>query len=227
VNVGPSLGDVTPYTSLITSKHNQKPKFMDMVANVAQPFADNVAVVQSLYQKFDIDVAVGDQLDKVGEWIGASRQISVPLTGVYFSLDDPLLGFDQGVWFNSFNPVSGVTFLDDEGYRTLLRARIANNRWSGSIEDAYAIWDTAFAGTGVGILIQDYGNMHMLMALTGAIPNAVTLALFRGGYLNIKPAGVKIDGYLTPSVDDAPYFGFDVDNAFIAGFDTGAWGISS
>lgn len=227
VNVGPSTGDITPYTSLITSKHNQKPKFMEMLENNVQPYADNVQTLSMAYALYDVDVATEAQLDTVGKWIGASRDISVPLTGVYFSLDDPLLGFDQGTWYSPFNPVSGVVHLSDSAYRTLLRARIANNQWNGSIENAYTIWDTVFAGTDVGILIQDLGNMHMILALTGAVPDAVTLALFRGGYLNIKPAGVKIDAYLTPSVPDIPYFGFDVENDAISGFDVGAWGISS
>jgi hypothetical protein len=227
VNVGPALGNTDPYLSRITSEHNQRPKFMTMIQNVVQPLADNIAVMESMTSLFDVDVAVGDQENTVGQWVGVIRDIAVPLTGVYFSFDDPALGFDSGTWFSNFNPVTGVVHLDDESYRTLIRARITNNQWDGTIPGAYAVWDTVFAETGVSLLIQDLENMHMILALTGPVPNAVTLALFKGGYLNIKPAGVKIDAYLTPTVSNTPYFGFDVENQSISGFDVGAWGNAS
>lgn len=227
VNVGPALGDTGPYLSLVTSEHNQKPRFMTMVQNVIQPLADTVYQIRLLAGLFDVDTAVGNQLDILGQWIGVSRNISVPLTGVYFSLDTVGLGFNQGTWFSSFNPVTGLTVLPDDAYRVLLRARIANNSWDGSIPGAYRVWDAVFTGTGIGLLIQDLGNDHMVMALTGGIPDATTLALFRGGYLNIRPAGVQIDAYLTPTVPSVPFFGFDVQNSSISGFDTGAWGNAS
>lgn len=225
VNVGPSPGDVSSYLARITSKYNLKPKFMEMVENVAQPFADNIAVLATMYLLFDVDYAVGAQLDVVGQWVGAGRDVTVPLTGVYFSYDTLGLGLDQGTIYNSFNPISGLVRLSDSAYRTFIRGRIANNHWDGSIEGAYAVWDTAFAGTGVGILIQDLGNMHMIMALTGPVTDAVTLALFKGGYLKLKPAGVHVDNYYTLSVPGAPYFGLDIENDVIAGLDIGAWGV--
>lgn len=224
ITVGPASGDTTSYTGLIVSQHNQRPKFMDTVENNVQPYADNIAVMSSMPFLFDIDIATGDQLDIDGQWIGVTRDVAIPLNDVYFSFDSPGLGFNQGTWFSQFNPIGGIIRLSDEAYRTLLRARIANNQWDGTIPGAYAVWDLAFQGTGIGILIQDLGTMHMLLALTGPVPDAVTLALFRGGYLNIKPAGVKVDAYFTPTVPDAPYFGFDIQNDAIAGFDSGAWG---
>jgi hypothetical protein len=227
VNVGPALGNTGPYLALITSEHNQRPKFMTMVQNVVQSFADDIFVLEQMPGLFDVDVAVGTQLDTVGQWVGVSRDIAVPLIGVYFSFDDASLGFDTGTWFSDFNPITGVVHLDNEAYRTLIRARIANNQWDGTIPGAYAVWDTVFAGTGVSLLIQDLENMHMILALTGPVPNAVTLALFKGGYLSIKPAGVKIDAFLTPTVPNTPYFGFDVQNSSISGFDVGAWGNAS
>jgi hypothetical protein len=227
VTIGPSLGDVQPYLDLITSEHNKQPKFMSMLRVVFQPVADIMANTEGMIPAFDLDTAVGVQLDAIGEWVGITRQVSVPLTDVYFTLDDPNLGFDSGTWYNTFNPLSGLVVLPDEDYRTLLRAKVANNQWDGTIPGAYEIWDTMFEETGIGLLIQDLGTMHMILAITGPIPNAVTLALFRGGYLSLKPAGVMIDAYLTPSVPDTPYFGFDVQNENIAGFDYGAWGLSS
>lgn len=224
VNVGPSPGDVEPYADLITSEHNQQPKFMDMVRSVLKPFADIQALLASFPILYDLDVATGSQLDVIGKWVGVSRQLTLPISGVYFSFDTAGVGFDEGTWFGPFNPDTGIVFLPDDAYRTLLRARIANNQWDGSIDGAYQAWDVLFAGTDFQILIQDYGDMHMAFAFLGQVPDALTLALITGGYLNLKPAGVKVDAYFTPTVPNAPYFGFDAQNDSIAGFDTGAWG---
>lgn len=227
VNVGPNLGDIAPYLALITSEHRDKPKFIAMLTATLQPVADIQALIASMPGLFDLDVAVGDQLDKVGQWIGVSRTLNAPLVGVYFALGPSGPGFGIGTWKGPFDPDTFLINLPDEAYRLLLRAKLLNDKWNGTIPAAYAIWDALFAGTGFGILIQDYGNMHMLFALTGPTPDAVTLALFLGGYLNVRPAGVKVDAYVTPTVPDTPYFGFGVENAAISGFGVGAWGNSN
>lgn len=227
VNIGPSIGSVAPYLALITSEHNQQPDYMDMLSASMQPLADLSVLFLGLPGLFDLDVAVGAQLDAAGEWAGAPRQVTTPLTGVYFSWGDVLLGWGLGTWKGPFDPITGLTSLPDDAYRTLIRARIANNQWDGTIPGAYDIWNTLFAGTGFGILIQDLGGMHMLYALTGPVPDALTLALFSGGYLNIKPAGVRIDAFLTSPEPNVPYFGWGVQNANIAGWGVGHWPIVS
>ena len=62
----------------------------------------------------------------------------------------------------------------------------------------------------------------MGFALVGPTPDAVTLALFKGGYLNLIPAGVGVAYYFEPSLPDVPLFGLDVENSAIAGLDVGA-----
>lgn len=226
VNVGPNPGNVQPYLDLITSEHNQRPKFMAMVQAVMQAYADIIAVMMTIPALFDLDDAVGVQLDVIGEWVGVTRNVKVPITGVFFSWDVVGLGWAEGSWADSSSP-SELVVLPDAAYRTLLRARIAANHWDGTIPGVYEVWDTMFAGTGFGILIQDEGHMHMIMALTGPVPDAVTLALFEGGYLNLKPAGVRISKYYTPAIPSTPYFGWGVENSSISGWGVGAWGVTS
>jgi hypothetical protein len=226
VNTGPSLGTVASWLALVTSEHASKPKFMAMLAATLQPLADIIAVLESIPGAYDLDAAVGSQLDTDGEWIGISRNISTPLSGVFFSWDVTGLGWDQGSWTPGIN-IDELVSLPDAQYRTLLYAKIAANHWNGSIPGAYAVWNTIFAGTGYGVLIQDLQGMHMAMALTGPIPDAVTLALFTGGYFQLKPAGVHIDKFYTPAKPNVPYFGFDVENDNIAGWGVGYWGNTS
>lgn len=214
---------LTDYTSLITSEHQSAPKFMAMVALLGQWAVDRRNLLASIPSLFDIDTAVGQQLDWVGEWVGISRDLSLPLTGVYFSFDTAGIGFDQGAWLGPFDPTSGLVSLPDAQYRILLYATIAANNWDGTIPGAYNAWNTIFEPLGYSVLIADNQDMTMNVVLVGPTPDAVTLALFTGGYLNLRPAGVGITNYYLPSVPSAPVFGFDVENPSISGFNVGGW----
>jgi hypothetical protein len=53
---------------------------------------------------------------KVGIWVGISRFLKTPLSGVYFSLD-VFPGLDQGTLQGPFDPTTGLTVLPDDSYR--------------------------------------------------------------------------------------------------------------
>lgn len=216
------MTDTSRYTEKITSEHADKPKYMAMVKATAQCFLDASDAARSLPEEFDLDEAVGAQLDVVGEWVGISRNIATPLTGVYFALDTDGLGFDEGAWQGPFDPDSGITVLDDDTYRTLIRARIGANRWDGTLEQSKAILDLVFSGD-TFVFIEDNQDMTITIGVSGKRPTALQLALLTGGYIPIKPQSVGIDYYIVPS-QDGPMFGFDIDNQYVAGFDEGSWG---
>lgn len=224
VNVPSPGGDPTPYLNLVTSEHRNQPDFITMLTAVLQPFADLQVVMASFPSLYDIDVAVGVQEDAVGEWVGITRDLEVPITGVYFELDSATLGLDQGILQGPLDPTDGITVLPDDIYRTLLYAVRLNNSWNGTIPGAYEIWNTLFAGTGTGILIQQGIGMHMTFALTGTTPTPLVLELYFSGDLNVRPEGVTVDYYMTPDTDDDPYFGLDIESSVIAGLDVGGFG---
>lgn len=214
---------VQEYLDKLASQHRDKPKLEASITAALEPMVDTDTVVSSLSALFDVDLAVGQQLDYVGLWVGASRQVPVPLTGVYFSFDDADLGFDLGTWLGPFDPLTGLVSLPDDAYRLLIYVRILNNQWNGSIPAAYEIWDTLFEGTDYRVFIVDHGDLTMSLGLLG-FPDALTRAMFTGGLLNVKPAGVRIDAYLTQS-GPGPMFAFDLDTDDFAGLDEGLWAI--
>lgn len=216
---------VAQLLALVTSEHQNRPNFMATVAETISPFADTIALLGTIPGLFDLDDAVGQQLDFVGQWVGRSRNIALPLTDVYFSWDTNAVGWDGGIWFEAFDPTTGEFALPDDHYRLLLRAKIAANQWDGSIPGAYAAWSILLGPYDMSVLIQDGGDMSMLIAVLGNLPDPLTVALLTGGYLSLKPAGVHINGYLEPSVPGAPYFGFDVETGAISGWDVGGWGV--
>ncbi|HDR2366047.1 TPA: DUF2612 domain-containing protein [Enterobacter asburiae] len=74
------------YTDLITNYHATKPKFFDHVDLSTRPLIDITGATRGLVSAFDIDTAVGVQLDTLGLWIGRSRIVSQPIqeNGVNF-----------------------------------------------------------------------------------------------------------------------------------------------
>jgi len=221
---GDSGSNTQRYLDRITSAHNQRPKFMAVVGACVQPLADLLDIESRFPWFFDLDWAVGAQLDAVGEWVGQSRNIALPLVGVYFSFDDPMLGFDQGTWKGPFDPDSGISSLSDSPYRLLIRAKIALNSWDGTIPQSNIIWGKIFAGTGYKVYTIDNSDMTMATVIGGTkTPDALTKALFQQAYLQLKPEGVRHLGISYVSVLGAPAFGFDVETGAVGGFDRGAW----
>lgn len=213
------------YINLITSEHRDKPNFVAMVGDDVSPMVQVQALLASMIPIFDIDNApVGNQLDIIGQWVGVSRNLAIPITGVFFSWDGADdIGWDFGVWQDPANPTA-VTILPDDVYLTLIRARIAANHWDGTTEGAYAIWAILFPH--IVLLIQDNQNMSFAIAIQGTVPDSLTLALLTGGYLPLKPEGVRISGYFIP-VDTGPLFGWDIENSYLQGWDEGSWSVET
>lgn len=222
----PDMAQTSDYIGLVTSEHADKPKFIATLSALVQSFVDLQNVTLQIPFDFDLDGAIGVQLDAVGEWAGITRNVNTPLTGVYFSLDTAGLGFDQGVWKGPFDPDSGVVSLDDDTYRLLIRAKIGANNWDGTLGTSAAILNSIFGG-GTYAFIQDNGDMSITYGIAGTVPSALFLALLRGGYIPLKPEAVHINGYYVTSNPGGPLFGFDVENNLISGFDVGAWGVAA
>jgi hypothetical protein len=213
-------GDITPYLALVPSANQAQPNFMATIAATLQPMADGIALYKTMQTLFDVDTAVGDALDAIGAWVGITRNIAVPITNVYFSLDIAGLGLDQGVLMGPYDPSSGLVQLPDAQYRTLIRAKIAANHWDGTNAGAEQVLAPVFPnGT---LFIQDNGDMTMFIGYVGQTLDPLTHAIFTGGYLSVKPASVYIRGYATTSVPNAPIFGLDANNRTIGGLDYGA-----
>lgn len=179
------------YTDLITDEHREKPKFVATVAASVSPFAKLQDVMRKFVSDFDVDTAIGVQLDTVALWVGVTRAVAIPISGYYFTWDDVVSdGWDNGVWKGIGDPSSGFVNLPDDLFRSLIKAKIQANHWRGDIAGAYDIINEALSVDG-SITIVDNQDMTMTVRITsGALP-AVEQAIVTAGYLPIKPAGVK------------------------------------
>jgi hypothetical protein len=219
---------LSSYLSLIPYFHAQRPKYMNTLAAIIQPFCDAQAMLSLLTADFDLDGAAGVQLDACGQWIGRTRYVEEPVTGVFFSFDDgggARTGFDYGIWLGPYQPTDAITALDDDTYRTVLQLQAIANEWNGTLIEIQQAFNNVFPG----VVIQDKGDSQStVMTMDVLIPtgemNSVLLAVLEQDF-PIKPAGVQVN-IIESTVSTVPIFGFDIGGgtAPIQGFDTGAWG---
>lgn len=228
--------DVNYYLAKIPPLHAGKPNFMAEVQGILQPFCDAQALINALPAYFDLDQAIGVQLDVCGQWIGRTRNVPIPLQTCFFSLGDPLRGLGKGVWKDNFNPGAALSVLDDNVYRRLLQAVAIANEWDGSVTAAQQVMDAYFPpGQGTSTFVQDQGwgvaagqqiQMTMTIGISGKIPSIVDLEVLSQDLLGIKPGGVAAT-YAVTSIDGAPIFGLGVNNNYIGGLGVGALAVSS
>lgn len=152
---------MSKYTDLITNYHAGKPKFFDHVDLSTRPLIDVSAATAGLINAFDVDTAVGDQLDILGKWIGVSRAVAAPITGVFLEWDKERVGWDQGIWLGPYQSTDALTYLSDDVYRVVLKARIGINNWNGQNGTLPDILETALAGTGIKLVILDNQDMSV------------------------------------------------------------------
>ena len=217
---------LSDYTDLLPSANADKPDFFAVLEAILSPFIDIQDTLQSLPQKYDVEEAVGAQLDVVGQWIGFGRQVLAPIEGVYLSLGIEGLGLGQGGWLRPGDPTEGLVSLDDPTYRLMLFAKIAANYWDGSRAQLQEIFATFFqVSPGTYSFVVDGFDMTMTLGLSGKIPGAIFQQLFLRTGVPFPPAAVLSKTVVT-TVDEAPILGLGVDNNYIGGLGRGAWGAS-
>lgn len=212
------------YTTLITSQHRNKPRFAAIVSLLAGAFGSVADAMLGLVPAFDIDTAVGVQLDVIGLWVGIARRQVIPIPNVFFTWNDADLGWNYASWKGPFEPSEGVTFLDDSTYRAVLKAKIGSNYWAGSNQDLTQIGEEALSEFNIQCFTIDNLDMTITVYILGA-PTAVLIQMIKRGVVPPKPAGVRVTGYILASTPGAPFFALSVPTTTeVAGLDFGSFG---
>lgn len=174
--ITPSLVVTVPYTftdeiqsylDLITSQHKTKPNFNAWLSSALSTVYDGLSVSNSINGTFDIDNAVGSQLDVIGEILGRSRY----------------LPFQPG---NGSSPT-----LSDDNYRIALKAKIIQNGWDGTIPPIYNIWYSLFSDLTMSIVDNQNMTMSVLIDSNEQMDPVIT-EMIAAGYIVPKPAGVGL-----------------------------------
>jgi hypothetical protein len=184
---------------------------------------------------FNIDTAVGDQLDIIGEYIGFDRAVVGAVSRDYFTADDYVtpsattFGFtdysdparNANAAFYSYLNNMNTTDLEDSEYRALLKLKAALNISNLSYYDIVSILGEAFGDL---LVFSDSKDMTIWYLVSSQIERIVTIAYNEG--LLPKPMGVQIGGIMS-FADPSAIWGFSsylVDNGATVGFSSySAW----
>ena len=210
------------YTDFIAGAHVDKPDFQRWVFTLTEPLRVARERLANLQHDFDVDTAVGVQLDAVGARVGVSRNIPTRLTGVYFALDDiDGVGLDFGVWKGPYDPDDGLTRLDDDTYRAVIKSKILSNSWNGQNGTLPEFLSKVLSYFGMDAKVldmQDFQTMRVAIHLTKSTTPPIVWELITRRIIAITAAGVTIQ-----LVDNTPWFGLDYDTASVKGLDEGSW----
>ena len=194
----PDLAINARYLALFTSQYQNSPNLLNFANGMLNLVQDLVKLLGEMYQFFDIDYAIGDQLDILGEIVGANRLLPFTPTPVG-------------------SPAVAVSpILTDDNYRILIKATIGINQWDGKMSSIKPLWNSLFpAGS---IVVQDNLDMTMSVTPVGSF-NSVIIDMIQNDMIVPRPEGVK----MYYNFGQMPFFGFDLLNTYIAGFDAGHW----
>lgn len=210
------------YTDLIAGYHVGKERYTAWVFALTEPLRIARERLAALREDFDVDTAIGAQLDAVGVRVGVSRVLPMTLTDVYFALDDTGgIGLDLGVWKGEYDPVDGTTTLGDETYRAVIKAKIAQNHWDGtrgSLPDFLGEVLGQFGQPAKVLDLEDLDTMHVVLHLTKETTPPIVWELFSRRIIDVTAAGVSVD-----LVDNQPWFGLDYETASVKGLDESSW----
>lgn len=215
---------VQNYLDLITSEHSQKPNFTATITSVVSVLVQIQTLLASMIDLFDLSLdPVGDQLNTIGEWVGAKRQINSPFAGIYFTWNGTASdGWNAGIWQQAGAP-SAIVTLPDDIYLTYIKAKIAINAWDGTINGIYDIWAAVLPE--YAIAIQDLQNMSFVVIVGGQVLDSLTKALLAAGYLTPRPEGVGIAYYVTGN-QSGPIFAWNCESTALQGWNQGQWGVT-
>lgn len=155
-----------PYLKLVTSEHSTKPKYMAYVEaflKLVSPTVDNYDEFDLL---FNLENAVGDQLDKLGELVGIGRQLPT---------DDPRI----------------PPLLSDNSYRLVIKAKIYKNHWDGTREGLETIFNAFFPNLPYEIV--DNQDMSYTITIIDPTVSEEFLGLIMNGFILPKPSGVLVN----------------------------------
>ena len=186
--------DLNFYLNLVTSEHSTKPKYMAWLSVLLTPLIDAIKLNEDVKKAFDLNTAIGAQLNIIGKWLEQPRQVG-------------------------FQPTDGSSsVLNDNYYRTVLKAKVVKNQWKGTISNFYSFWNVLFKGQPLQIYLVDNQDMEPVAIIWSSSVDQMMQDLIANNYIVPKPAGL---GLTVRRIDSDTTFGFF--GTEFTGFDTGTF----
>lgn len=186
------MPDIQRYLNMVTSQHQNKPKLTAWLSAQLSSIDDVSSLADVFNDSFDLELAAGSQLDILGIILGIDRMVK-------------------------FQPTGGASpLLDDIMYRLILKAKILQNQWDGTVGQLYEMWSKVF--TNAIFILQDGQNMAISVLVIG-LSSQMEKDLTTNGYILPKPQGVSVSF----SYSDNPFFAYGLDTTDFKGYSAGYW----
>lgn len=203
------------YADLLIVQYNNQPKAKGTIELISGEFYSD-AIFYQVQDAFDIDSAVGAQLDIIGKYAGIDRNFlgQVFPDDTYFQFTDydtTLTGTEKGFsdydnynslsgYFLNYNDIVSITLkLNDDDFRTLIKLKILINTSDSSQK---SIDDDLFLLFGNEIFAS-FGNMDVTYFVTSQYLQIASIAGQKGALP--KPMGVRLSAIIEA---DNPIFAF-------------------
>tara|TARA_R110000764_G_scaffold116029_1_gene202937 strand:+ start:9403 stop:10149 length:747 start_codon:yes stop_codon:yes gene_type:complete len=202
------------YVNLLIIQYHNKPKAKAHIDAVADTLLMD-GIMFDVRDGFDIDTAVGKQLDTLGKYIGLDRFfIGELFPDTYFGFADAMdiggtspkiVGFNDavspdktGFFVDAADIVANTQALNDETYRTLLKLKIVQNHSNHSFESISASIFDFFGGD---VVVKDNYDMTMTYLIGDASTTLIRVALQKEVFP--RPIGVGLQ-----AISGVKFFGF-------------------
>ena len=206
------------YTNLLIKQYWEKPKAFAEIELKSSTWDTVRAFLASLDNAFDLDFAVGAQLDVLGRIVGIPREVPDVIAKTYlgFSINPDSLGFADkfdplrigGPFFDKFSSPYTVQQLNDNDYRFFIRVKVALN-WASayvSSDERISIQDVILAAFEGRAYVVDNLNMTLTLYVSPVV-SLERLRLIRRLNLLPKPQGVRYAEVI--QAEPGATFGFD------------------
>lgn len=229
--------DLAYYKRLVTSEYRSSNKFCAMVDRLIGYGLDIDVAVGNMLAAFEVDTATTAQLDILGTIVGVSRQLSfepsAAALGEVICPSPPELAsgetypliftplpekVEDTSFLSGFSPaeMSDGNLLDDDVFRLMIKARIIQNTWKGTISELYELWN-AVMGSDKKLFVEDRQDMSYDVVLQGDYTK-LEEELIIHAYIIPKPEGVRINILTFVSTEGLPLFAYDYNSMRYSGY---------
>jgi len=161
------------YLNLLILQYSDLPKASETIEALTGKYEELYNVILAFESAFDIDTAVGVQLDTLGKIIGLSRIVPDVVPKVYFAFSGTLNAdtFSKAPMFRTSDAILTDTQLNDSDYRFFLKAKIAKNVVTAKmIDDDLSLQDAIAFMFGNAAYVSDNQDMTMTLYVDDTYP---------------------------------------------------------
>lgn len=216
---GKSLKELVDYAcNLLIIQYNGKPKAQATIRAFTEAILAN-GIIWDVMNGYNVDTAVGKQLDIIGKYVGIDRFFNVTDPVDYFALTDYVEvdpdseqkygfttypDFDEDQFNGTMNYNSVLTVenkLNDDDFRILIKLKIVQNHSNHSHK---SIDDSVFQFFGNDLIPSSEGDMKMWYFVTDNLTDVIKAAQIKE--VLPRPMGVGMGVIEKPK--DTPFFGY-------------------